>query len=376
MLWTHSKLNSGKLILMIAIHVETGSYSDRWTGYCKKHDILYRKINCFDSDIIEQCADCNAVLWHIHHADLRARLVAEAIVNALERRGAHVFPNVASSYHYDDKVAQKYLLEAIGAPTVPTWVFVDKADAMRWISSATWPKVFKLRCGAGSSNVRLVRSCAEAIALCRQAFGQGFPAVRGYMTDIRARLNRARTAGAVRMRLLRAPRTLLHILALRRHLPRERGYAYFQEFLPGNDFDTRIAIIGGRAFGFRRMTRANDFRASGSGSLDYAIESIDTGCVQIAFDVARRIGSQSLAFDFLHAQNGDRKIGEISYCYQAAAVHACPGYWDIAGSWCPGHVWPEEAILEDVMLQISMRSQNGVRDDAWQRRRLDRPSAQ
>ena len=46
---------------------------------------------------------------------------------------------------------------------------------MDWIATATWPKVFKLRCGAGSSNVKLVRSRSEAEAFCTTAFNRGFP---------------------------------------------------------------------------------------------------------------------------------------------------------------------------------------------------------
>ena len=46
---------------------------------------------------------------------------------------------------------------------------------------------------------------------------------------------------------------------------KEREYVYFQEFLPGNNFDIRIIVIGDKAFGLKRMVRKGDFRASGSG---------------------------------------------------------------------------------------------------------------
>ena len=67
----------------------------------------------------------------------------------------------------------------------------------------------------------------------------------------------------------------------------------FQEFLPCNDFDTRITVIGNRAFGFRRFNRANDFRASGSGKIDYDPKNIAPEMVQLAFDVTRRLNVQS-----------------------------------------------------------------------------------
>lgn len=45
--------------------------------------------------------------------------------------------------------------------------------------------------------------------------------------------------------------------------PPERGYAYFQDFIPNNDSDTRVVVIGGKfAAAEKRMVRKDDFRAS------------------------------------------------------------------------------------------------------------------
>jgi glutathione synthase/RimK-type ligase-like ATP-grasp enzyme len=282
----------------------------------------------------------------------------------LQTQGIVVFPNVNTCWHFDDKVAQKYLLEAIGAPLIPTWVFTNKVDALRWIDGATWPKVFKLRCGAGSTNVRLLSSRSQAVALCRQAFGRGFPAVAGYLTDMQTRVRKTKNAHEFWQRLARTPRTLLNYMLVRRQMPRQRGYLYFQEFLPGNAFDTRVTIIGDRAFGFMRPNRPNDFRASGSGSLVYEPGKIDPRCVEIAFNVANRISTQSLAFDFLFNSEHEPMIGEISYCYMSSAVYACEGYWDQQGIWHEGHVWPEDAFLEDLLAACRKKrltkDENGV----------------
>jgi glutathione synthase/RimK-type ligase-like ATP-grasp enzyme len=334
---------------MIGIHDVSGSYSDRWLTYCATEGIPFRRVDCLATDVVAQCEGLDALLWHWSHADLANELVARQIVAALEEKGIIVFPNVSTCWHFDDKVAQKYLLEAIGAPLIPTWVFTSKKEALRWIESATWPKVFKLRCGAGSSNVRLVRSRREADALCRQAFGRGFAAVPGYLTDMQVRLQKSKTASDLWVRIARAPQTLRKVLALRRHLARQHGYVYFQEYLPGNAFDTRITVIGDRAFGFRRMNRPNDFRASGSGNPSYEPDHIDRRCVVTAFAAADRLATQSLAFDFLFDQRRTPMIGEISYCYAASNVYACPGYWDHQGNWHEGHIWPQIAIIEDIL---------------------------
>src|SRR5262249_26757951 len=123
----------------------------------------------------------------------------------------------------------------------------------------------KLRCGAGSQNVRLVRNRHEAEAVCRQAFGVGFPAAPGYLDDARTRLRHIGGWKEFCQKLKRVPESVVSTIRYKRYGPRQRGYVLFQEFMPGNDYDTRVTIIGNRAFGAVRHNRPNDFRASGSG---------------------------------------------------------------------------------------------------------------
>jgi glutathione synthase/RimK-type ligase-like ATP-grasp enzyme len=335
---------------MLGIHDRPGSFSDRWIKICEERKIPFRRINCLASDIIQLCADIDAVLWHWSHTDPSSQLLARQIIISLEESGVLVFPNSKTCWHFDDKLGQKFLLEAARAPLIPTWIFTDKATAMNWIQSATWPKVFKLRRGAGSANVHLVHSRSQAETFCGRAFGRGFPAVAGYFSDIETRARRTRSAGELLGKITRAPRTLLHILAAQKNMQQEQGYVYFQEFLPNNVFDTRVTIIGDRAFAYRRMNRPNDFRASGSGNPSYDSAQIDRRCVDTAFKVASRLGTQSLAFDFLFNADKGVMISEVSYCYVASMVHACSGQWDSHSVWHAGHVWPEEAILVDVLV--------------------------
>jgi len=142
---------------------------------------------------------------------------------------------------------------------------------------------------------------------------------------------------------------------LRGQIPKQRGYLYLQEFLPDNKCDLRVTVIGSQAFGFRRMNRPNDFRASGSGMIDYDPEQVDRRAVRIAFAVSRKLGTQSLAFDFLFDRNHDPMIGEISYCYKPVALYNCPGYLDESLVWHEGHVWPQDVILENLLAQRERR---------------------
>src|SRR5690554_5242133 len=160
--------------MKIAIHQKEGSFSERWIEYCKKASIDYKIVNCFDSDIINQLKDCDVLMWHHHHGHYKDVITAKRILFALEHAGVKVFPDFKTSWHFDDKVAQKYLLEAIGAPLVPSYVFYDKKEAIEWANKTTYPKVFKLKGGAGSANVRLVKSKLECLSLINKAFGRGF----------------------------------------------------------------------------------------------------------------------------------------------------------------------------------------------------------
>lgn len=349
----------GTQCMKIAIHHWPGSFSDRWIAYCIEKGIHYELVNCYDSSIVERLQACDVLLWHWHQNDTKAILFARQLIASLQKTNITVFPNINTCWHFDDKVGQKYLLESIGAPLVPSYVFYDEESALQWIEQAAFPKVFKLRVGAGSRNVRLVRSRTEARALCRQAFRRGFPAVPGYWTDMRTRLRKTKTSTEFWDRLRRAPKTVWRNHILRHRMPCERGYLYFQDFVSGNEWDTRVTVIGSRAFAFRRMVRRNDFRASGSGRIDYSVAAIDTRCVHIAFQVTRGLALQSMAFDFVMDQDVTPQIVEMSYCYVPEAVQACPGHWDKDLIWHEGEMWPQDAILEDVLAQIGSGSAPG-----------------
>jgi hypothetical protein len=335
----------------LGIHVRPGGFSDRWLEYCDEKRVPFIPVDCHSSHVLEQLRQVDGLLWHWLNGEPDDLQCAPRLIPAAERMGIHVFPNSATCRHYDDKIAQKYLLEAIEAPLIPTWVFYDLDAALAWIEHASFPSVFKLARGAGSQNVRLVRSAAEARTLARRAFGAGFPSWPGPFRDIQTRARKHMRSRDLARALGRLPRTLADIRYRRRVMPREKGYVLFQEFVPGNRFDTRITVIGDRAFGFTRDVRSGDFRASGSGAIVYDRARIDLACVRIAFGVTRQLGAQSLAFDFV--RQGDRPlIAEISYTYLSEPVHRCSGYWTPELEWHEGYVWPEDAIIEDLLANL------------------------
>lgn len=335
--------------MKIAIHEHRGGFSDKWIQYCINEKLDFCVVDCWDTDIIAKLEPGDLLLWHWSQNDIRALSFARHIIAALLEKGVRVFPDIKTCWHYNDKVAQKYLLEAMGAPLVPSYVFYDKGEAQEWIKKASFPKVFKLRRGAGSSNVKLVKSPREALKLVGIAFGDGFSSFPSYFSDMKTKVRKIKNHKAFISKLKRLPSAVMNNIINRTLFTKERGYIYMQDFLPNNLFDTRITVIGGRAFGFIRHVRQNDFRASGSGIIDYDPNRIDHRCVKIALNVTMKLRTQSLAFDFLFDQNNNPLIGEISYCYVASLINNCLGYWDEQNNWHKGNFWPQELIIKDML---------------------------
>ncbi len=336
---------------MLAIHTASGSFVPAWIQYCDENAIPYKEVDCFASDIIEQLAGCRALLWNWVHHDFRAQLFARQLIASVEAMGIPVFPNLATSWHYDDKVGQKYLLEAIRAPIVPTHVFYDRDHALRWVESTSFPKVWKLRGGAGSQNVRLVKTRQEARKIVKRSFGKGWSNARFHA--LKDRIWHFRRDRSLRS-FLNIARGVVRVIFPHENNAKsqtQKDYVYFQDFIPENDCDIRIIVIGNRAFAIKRMVREGDFRASGSGAIRYERHEFPEECVQIAFDVTEKIGSQSCAFDFVQ-KDGKWLIVEISYAFSLPVYKPCTGYWDKDLKWYKGAVTPERYMIEDLLAGI------------------------
>lgn len=294
--------------------------------------------------------DCDAFMWHHHHANYKDALFAKQLLYSLQIAGKKVFPDFNTGWHFDDKVGQKYLLEAIGAPLVPSYVFYTKEEALDWIEKTTFPKVFKLRGGAGASNVKLARTKNDARKFVNIAFGKGFPQF-GRMTYLKERYKKWRNGKDSFIGVCKGFYRLIVPTEFSKMHSREKGYAYFQDFVLDNKFDIRIVVIGNnKAFGLKRMVRKEDFRASGSGSIIYDKSGVDERCVKISFDVAEKLKTQSLALDFVFDKDNNPLIVEISYGYSIKAYYKCEGYWTDDMEWHEGKGFDIEGWMVENIL--------------------------
>lgn len=332
--------------MKIAIHHTPGSFSDGWIKFCQDQNLDYKTVNAYDNDIILQLSDCDVFLWHHHHANYKDVLFAKQLLYSLETKGIKVFPNFATGWHFDDKVGQKYLLESINAPMVPSFAFYSKKEAFEWIEKESFPKVFKLRGGASSSGVFLARTKKEARKYTSKSFSKGFKQFNGWK-NLKNTANLFKSKKANLCDMLKAfVRVFVPTEFSKMHAP-EKGYAYFQEFIPENKYDTRVIVIGNKAYGMHRMVRKNDFRASGSSCFDYS--PIREDVLSTAFNVAHQLNLQSVAFDFIYTPEGKPLIVEMSYGFGRKGSGKCKGYWTEDLSFHECVIEPEKWILENII---------------------------
>lgn len=347
--------------MKIVVHFDTNDHEDsfapRWISTLKKLNVSVKIVNLRSPYAMKQVEDCDGVMWHWFHTP-NDKQAAPKILHAIEKGlNIPVMPNSSTFWHYDDKIAQHYLLETMNYPKVKSWIFWNSDDAIEFIKTCEYPLVFKLSVGAGAANVIKIQNIKEAQRIINRMFKSGlFPYTFNEFSLPRWPQSFKDVIRAVKQ----LPHAVSYIFyqdypLVPEYFLVQKNYAYFQEFVPDNPYDIRITVIGNRAFGFIRYNRPNDFRASGSGLIDYNPQNIPVEAVRIAHNISEEKGFQSMAYDFLRGTNGGVLINEISYCFANWAVYNCPGHWDRNLQWHDVHMWPEEAHVKDFFNYIKYK---------------------
>lgn len=335
----------------IAIHHRVNSFSEEWIRYCEEKNISYKIVNCYDNNIIEQLRDVDILMWHHHHDLIKDVVSAQAILFSIAEIGVKVFPNYNTSWYFDDKVSQKYLFESLSLPSVNSYVFYDKDAALSWLKSSELPVVFKLKRGAGSRAVRLIKTKKQGRRIIRKAFSKGISEFDKWSNFI-DQYKKVGDGKASVKTLLYAVKSLFVKPEYVREKCNEKGYVYFQEFLDGNDSDIRVIVIGNKAFAIKRMVRANDFRASGSGAIMYAADNFNKDVLNEAFKAAEKLKSQCAAFDFIYDSVKKPKIVEVSYGFTMSGYKNCEGYWDNELNFFKGGFNPYGWMIEGLISEL------------------------
>jgi len=330
-----------------AVHEKVDPELEIYRKILQYNDIDYIDLDSSDPGFWQDVSRLTHFIykWSHSHSDHQ---IANAIIPVIQyHMGIKCFPDWETSWHYDDKIKQAYLLKVNGFPVCESYVFYHKNKALEWLQSAEFPLVFKLKNGSGAYNVKLIHKKAHA----KKMIGRSFR-MSGINQDREGLYNTLKTFNFNLNKIYR-----YYGIKIRNWLigkdtspfwQKQKNYVLFQKFMPDNAYDTRVQITGKRAYAFIRYNRPNDFRASGSNDWSIDHDKINMEFVKIAFKVSKKLGFQSMAYDFIYDEKHNPVIVEMSYCYGDYPEFST-GYWDEGLVWHAGRFVPQYLELMDLL---------------------------
>ena len=315
--------------------------------------IPYIDLDVNDPDFWDELKTCDLFLAKFTQNEHDVAVLSQILPVIDQYLKIPCFPNYNTAWHYEDKIKQYYLLKQFGFPVAESYIFWDQKRALNWIEKAKYPVVFKLKTGSASANVKLIHKKHQAKKLVKKSFKRGIHPywfyksgkLKSYNWDIH-KISKYFLKPYIQ-KILKGTDGLSNY-------SRQKNYILFQKFMPHNEYDTRVAVLGGRAWAFKRFNRKNDFRASGSNMYDTRRDQLDKGMIRIAFDISEKLGFQSMAYDFVYDENKNPVILEISYTYGDYPEFS-NGYYDKDLQWHEGSFVPEYLEIVDALNMPELR---------------------
>lgn len=305
-----------------------------WTEWLDEHGIPWEYIDCYDTDIISKLPNYSGLIWHYENYSNADLMEAQNILDIASSMGLRVYPDHNTAWHFDDKIAEMYALQAVGAPIPKSWVFYELETCLKWLENeCKYPIVAKLRRGSGSNNVKLIKNYSDAKKYAKRMFGEGVSPAQSIVYKTFSKVQSTKDWKTFVNRFKKIP-DFLWSRRFGKGLPNEKGYCYFQQYIPNNNFDIKVAVVNGKCSFLTRHTRKADFRASGSGDIFYDKNLITDDIIQSAFDAADKLGVQCVGFDYVTNRKTNKGcIIEMCHGFDADAIYECGGYWDRGLKW-------------------------------------------
>lgn len=327
------------------------SWSTPWVQYCKQHKLDYEEVNPFLNNIIGKLMTFDIILWHYSNYSFKDMLIAKNILFTLENNGKKVFPSLKDAWHFDDKLAETYLLESITAPIPKSFYYYDFNAVEKDIKNLNFPVIAKLRNGSGSHNVKKIDNSHQLLGYAKTMFTSGINSAPSLLYKASGNIQSAKNLQTFIKRAKRIPE-FLRTLANARKFNVERGYVYLQEFVPNDGYDLKVVVVGDKLSFIGRNIREGEFRASGGGSLFYEREKVTKNVIDSAFETSDRLGFQCMGYDYvINKETGEGKIIEISYGFSHQALLDAKGHFDRNGNWFDIPLNAPHELLDNLVKQ-------------------------
>lgn len=335
------------IIQQTDVPLHSTSWNQPWVNYCKKNKVDYRIIDPLNASLIDDIKEVDILLWHLNGFDFKEMLFAKSVIKTAEEIGVKVFPSSNSSWFFDDKLSEFFILKAIDAPIPDTKVFFEEEYAKNWINEMQFtPLVAKLRNGSGSSNVILLNSKCHALKYIKKMFGKGISSYPSLFYKAKSNIKSAKSKEIFWSRFRRIPEFLRNLREAKR-FPKEKGYVLLQKMIPNDGFDLKVVTVGDKVSFFGRYIRKNDFRASGGGDIIFDRSLIPDNVIQTALLTSEKLGVECMGYDFVvDKDSGIGKIIEMSFGFSHELLYNCKGHFNKVGEWIPEPLnAPEEIII-------------------------------
>lgn len=313
--------------------VHSTSWAPVWAEYCKEKNIEYKIVDLFSNDPSKILKGYDCLLWHFGNYVYADMLEARSILYTAKHLGLKIFPDFNDSWHFDDKVAETYILKAINAPIPQSHILYDMETLKKSLKDLEFPIVAKLRTGSGSHNVKLIKGESQLLSYAKKMFTRGFSPAPSLIYKTSSNIRSSHDWKTFVSKYKRIPE-FLRTLKGAKQFPNEKGYVFLQEFIPNDGYDMKIVVVGDKLSGLYRPIRSHDFRASGGGEVLYDKNLITKDIVDTAFSTADKLGTKCIGFDYvLDNRTNKGIIVEMSYGFSHTAILGAGGYYDRDYKW-------------------------------------------
>lgn len=296
-------------------------YYSKFEHFLKTNGIPYGYYDIHGSRWLEEAAAYQVIVWRPMSHPWELEEAREKIYVLQDVLKKSVYPSFHDIMLYENKLMQFFVLKQAGLPVIDSLVTYDYEEALRWVRTARYPIVSKIRAGSSSQGVTLVRSERMARHIVEKVFRAGRATYWPFS--------------------------------------KQKNYVFFQEFIRNGGFDLRIIVVDNdNIFGYYRRVPQGDFRASGYGTLAWG--ELPEDAIRIAVQVREALGIPNVSVDMLQSDaDGRYKIIELSQFIKIDApselfVNGQRGrylYDAASGSvrFEPGMIWPQEIALKNFL---------------------------
>ena len=221
-------VNTTKLNVCLVNDGSRNNYASKYEKFLIQNGINYEILNADRSSFLEDVKRFNLVIWRISDKIPNVGFCKNKIYFIQNVLNIKVYPSYEDIWSYEDKSLEYYLFKEYGFQFIPTFYSNDYDEAVGYIKKCNFPVVSKELTSCSSSGVKLLKNRKSALHFLKKVFGEG--ASSSFLWS------------------------------------KQKNYVLLQKFIDNGIADIRVVCIGGVYFaGYYRLSKKNDFRASGSG---------------------------------------------------------------------------------------------------------------